>query len=390
MRAEGAATPDQALKHTPLHALHVERGARMVPFAGYDMPVQYQPGVLKEHLHTREGASLFDVSHMGQIALRAKSGRQEEAARALERLVPADILGLGPGRMRYSFFTNGKGGILDDLMVANCGDHFLLIVNASRKVEDEALLAAGLGTDCEIELLDRALIALQGPKAEAALAVLAPECADLRFLEARTLTLMGASCLVMRSGYSGEDGFEISTPADLAREIAEELLADPNVAPAGLGARDSLRLEAGLPLYGSDLDEGTTPVEAGLAWAIPRPRRSGGAREGGFPGAGIILDQIVHGAPLSRVGLRPAGQGAEGRAIVRQGAPLYAEADATTVIGSVTSGGFGPSLDGPVAMGYVPSPLSFPATRVFAELRGKRLPLTVTALPFITPRYKRG
>ncbi len=311
MSAEEARTANAALKHTPLHALHVELGARMVPFAGYDMPVQYQPGVLKEHLHTREAASLFDVSHMGQIALRAKSGRQEEAARALERLVPADILGLAPGRMRYSFFTNGKGGILDDLMVANCGDHLLLIVNASRKAEDEALLAAGLGTDCEIELLDRALIALQGPKAEAALAVLAPECADLRFLEARTLTLMGAACLVMRSGYSGEDGFEISTPADLAREIAEELLADPNVGPAGLGARDSLRLEAGLPLYGSDLDEGTTPVEAGLAWAIPRPRRSGGAREGGFPGAEIILDQIVHGAPRSRVGLRPAGQGPE-------------------------------------------------------------------------------
>ena len=211
MRAEGAATPDQALKHTPLHALHVERGARMVPFAGYDMPVQYQPGVLKEHLHTREAASLFDVSHMGQIDLRAKSGRQEETALALERLVPADIAGLKPGRMRYSFFTNGKGGILDDLMVANCGDHLLLIVNASRKAEDEALLAAGLGTECEIELLDRALIALQGPRAEAALAVLAPDCASMRFLEARTLNLMGAACLVMRSGYSGEDGFEIST-----------------------------------------------------------------------------------------------------------------------------------------------------------------------------------
>lgn len=389
MKTEQATTADHALKRTPLHALHVELGARMVPFAGYDMPVQYPAGVLKEHLHTRAAASLFDVSHMGQIALRAKSGSQEEAALALERLVPADIAGLKPGRMRYSFFTNGKGGILDDLMVANCGDHFLLIVNAARKEQDETHLAAELGQDCTVERLDCALIALQGPEAEAALATLAADCADLRFLEACTLNIMGAPCLVMRSGYTGEDGFEISTPADIAREIAEELLADAAVAPAGLGARDSLRLEAGLPLHGSDIDEGTSPVEAGLSWAMTRARRKGGAREGGFPGARIILDQLERGAPRARVGLRPAGQGPESRAIVRSGAPLYGEADAKTAIGAVTSGGFGPSVDGPVAMGYVPAAFAFPGTRVFAELRGKRLPLTVTALPFIMPQYKR-
>jgi aminomethyltransferase len=389
MKTEQAAMADQGLKRTPLHALHLELAARMVPFAGYDMPVQYPAGVLKEHLHTRAAASLFDVSHMGQIALRARFGAPKAAAEALERLLPGDIAGLKPGRMRYSFFTNARGGILDDLMVANCGDHLLLIVNAARKDADEAHLAAELGQDCTVERLDRALLALQGPEAEAALARLAPACADLRFLEARTLDIMGAPCLVMRSGYTGEDGFEISTPADLAREIAEELLADAAVAPAGLGARDSLRLEAGLPLYGSDMDEGTSPVEAGLSWAMSRARRKGGAREGGFPGARIILDQLERGASRARVGLRPAGQGPESRAIVRSGAPLYADAGKNAAIGAVTSGGFGPSVDGPVAMGYVPAAFAPPESRVFAELRGKRLPLTVSALPFIMPKYKR-
>ena len=389
MTPADTATTHQGLKHTPLHALHVELGARMVPFAGYDMPVQYPIGVLKEHLHTREAASLFDVSHMGQIALRAKSGHLADAALALERLLPADLAGLKPGRMRYGYFTNVKGGLLDDLMVAHCGDHLLLVVNASRKVDDEAHLKAALGKDCDIEVLGRALIALQGPEAEAALARLAPDCKSLKFLEARTLNIMGALCLVMRSGYTGEDGFEISTPADLAREIAEELLADACVAPAGLGARDSLRLEAGLPFYGADIDESTTPVEAGLSWAIGAARRPGGAHQGGFPGAETILAQIGRGAPRTRMGLRPPGSGPEARAIVRAGARLYAEADATTPIGSVTSGGFGPSLDGPVAMGYVPAALAAPGTRIFAELRCKRLPLTVTALPFIMPKYRR-
>ncbi len=389
MTAEKAKASVETLKRTPLHALHVALGARMVPFAGYDLPVQYPAGVLKEHCHTRQAASLFDVSHMGQIALRAKSGAPDAAALALERVLPADIAGLKPWRMRYSYFTNEKGGILDDLMVANCADHLLLVVNGACKDADEALLAAALGGTCTIEKEDRALIALQGPEAEPALSRLAPDCATLKFLEARTLTIMGTPCLVMRSGYTGEDGFEISTPADVAREIAEELLADAAVAPAGLGARDSLRLEAGLPLYGSDIDATTTPVAAGLEWAMQKARRKEGSREGGFPGADIILKEIVQGAPRRRVGLRPAGEGADARAIVRGGARLFADAEATAAIGSVTSGSFGPSLDGPVAMGYVPSALAQIGMRIFAELRGKRLPLTVTALPFIMTRYKR-
>jgi aminomethyltransferase len=378
-------TSDEALKHTPLHALHMELRARMVPFAGYDMPVQYPPGVLKEHLHARAGAGLFDVSHMGQIVIRAKSGDVRDAARALERLVPVDILDLAPGRLRYAFFTNAHGGILDDLMVANCGDHLLLVVNAACKATDEAHLRGQLGKECEVERLDRALIALQGPKAETALAILAPECTSMRFMDVRTLTLMGAECMVSRSGYTGEDGYEISTPADIAREIAEELLANADVAPIGLGARDSLRLEAGLCLYGSDIDDRTTPVEAGLSWAIQKERRSGGAREGGFPGAEIILGQLEHGAPRHRVGLRPDGRGP-----VRASAPLYVEADASARIGSVTSGGFGPSLIAPIAMGYLAAALAVPGTKVFAEVRGNRLPIAVTALPFIVPKYKRG
>ena len=378
-------TSDEALKHTPLHALHVTLGARMVPFAGYEMPVQFKPGVLKEHLHTRAAAGLFDVSHMGQIAVRAKSGDASDAARALERLVPVDILGLALGRLRYAFFTNARGGILDDVMVANRGDHLLIVVNAACKATDEAYLRGELGNACDVERLDRALIALQGPKAETALAVLAPECTKMRFMDVRTLTLMGADCMVARSGYTGEDGFEISTPADIAREVAEELLANADVAPVGLGARDSLRLEAGLCLYGSDIDEGTTPVEAGLSWAIQKSRRRSGAREAGFPGAEIILEQLEHGAPRRRVGLRP-----EGRAPVRALASLYAEMDTVAPLGSVTSGGFGPSLDAPIATGYLPTNLAAPGARVFADLRGKRVPVTVTTLPFIVPKYKHG
>lgn len=379
------ATPTEVLRRTPLFALHVELGARMVPFAGYEMPVQYQPGVLKEHLHTREAAGLFDVSHMGQIVLRAKSGDVRDAALALEALVPVDIVGLEPGRVRYAFFTTAQGGILDDLTVANLGDRLLLVVNASRKADDEAHLRAALGGACEIDVLDRALIALQGPQAEATLARVAPDCIAMRFMEARRLTLLGAECLVTRSGYTGEDGFEISIPADMAREIAEELLTNEKVAPIGLGARDSLRLEAGLCLYGADIDESTTPIEAGLSWALQKVRRKGGARAGGFPGAEIILEQLANGAPHRRIGLKP-----EGRAPVRAGAPLYAEEDGTAAIGAVTSGGFSPSLAAPIAMGYLPAALAEPGTRIFAELRGSRLPAAVGALPFIAPKYKRG
>jgi aminomethyltransferase len=379
------AKKSSVLKRTPLHALHVALGARMAPFAGYDMPLHYADGMLKEHRHTRSAAGLFDVAHMGQILLRPEPGDMADTARALERLVPADILGLAAGRQRYSFFTNERGGILDDLMVANRGDHLLLVVNAACKKKDEALLRDAISADCDIAQLDRALIALQGPKAEAALAKLVPDCVDMRFMDVREMKIMGAYCVVSRSGYTGEDGFEISTPSDVAREIAEGLLEDPDVAPAGLAARDTLRLEAGLCLYGADIDEATTPVMAGLSWAIPTCRRLGGERMGGFSGSPIILDELERGIGANRVGLA-----SEGRVPVRGGAPLFIEETGGAAVGHVTSGGFGPSLDRPVAMGYVPTPLSGLGTQLFAEVRGKRLPVTVTALPFVEHHYKRG
>lgn len=382
MSADVNKTSSDLLRQTPLHTLHLELGARMVPFAGYEMPLQYTAGVLKEHLATRAGAGLFDVSHMGQIALRAKSGDIADAARALERLVPVDVLGLSPGRQRYAFFTGETGGILDDLMIARFKNRFLIVCNAARKAQDEAHLRARLSDDCEIETLDRALLALQGPLAEAALARLAPGAASMRFMDARELEIISAVCFVTRSGYTGEDGFEISTPANVAPDIAKALLA-MDVAPIGLGARDSLRLEAGLCLYGSDIEETTTPVEAGLSWAIQKIRRGGGARAGGFPGAGVILDELERGVSRRCVGLRP-----EGRAPIRAGAPLFAADDDTPAVGRITSGCFGPSVDAPIAMGYLPAGLSTPGVRVFAELRGKRSPASVVALPFINTRYK--
>ena len=372
-----------SLRRTPLYDLHRALGARMVGFAGYEMPVQYPMGVLKEHLHTRAAAGLFDVSHMGQIVLRAKRGDVDEAARALERLVPVDVLGLAVGRQRYAFFTNEAGGILDDLMIARFPDSLLLICNAARKAADEAHLRDALSDCCEIEALDSALIALQGPRAESALAPLASNVSSMRFMDARETSIMGAKCIATRSGYTGEDGFEISIPSSSAREIVETLLAQPNVEPIGLGARDSLRLEAGLCLYDADLDEATTPVEGGLSWAIQKVRRRGGSRAGGFPGADVILNQLDAGAARRRVGLRP-----EGRAPVRGGALLFAAADGGEPLGRITSGGFGPSVDAPIAMGYLPAALSKIGSRVFADLRGKREPATVVTLPFVKPHYK--
>ena len=373
-----------ALKTTPLDALHARLGGRMVPFAGYSMPVQYPAGVLKEHLHCRAAAGLFDVSHMGQVVLRPRSGRVAEAAGALERLVPVGVLGLAEGRQRYAFFTNDAGGILDDLMVANRGDHLFLVVNAARKDEDAALMREALSDACAVERLeDRALLALQGPRAEAALGELAPEVREMRFMDVREVTLMGIPCIVSRSGYTGEDGFEISLPAVRAEPFAEALLERRGVLPIGLGARDSLRLEAGLCLWGNDIDETTTPVEAALSWAIQKVRRRGGAREGGFPGAEVILAQLEEGASRRRVGLR-----AEGRAPVRAGATLHIESE-DEAVGHVTSGVFGPSVDGPVAMGYVPTAYAEPGTRLLAEVRGKRLPVTVAETPFVRPGYKR-
>lgn len=374
-----------SLRRTPLYDLHVSLGGKMVPFAGYHMPVQYPAGVLKEHLQTRSSAGLFDVSHMGQIALRPKSGKVEHAARALERLVPQDIAAIAPGRQRYAQFTNADGGILDDLMVANFGDHLFLVVNAACKAEDEAHLRANLSGTCIIDpLADRALIALQGPKAEAAMAALCAEAPAMKFMDSGPRRVAGIACFVSRSGYTGEDGFEISVPAADAERLAKTLLENPDVMPIGLGARDSLRLEAGLCLYGHDIDTETTPVEAALEWSVQKSRRSGGARAGGFPGAEKILAHFDHGASRRRVGLL-----AEGRAPVREGALLFADSAGGEPIGQVTSGGFGPSLNAPVAMGYVPTSLSALDTKLFAEVRGQRLPLTVAAMPFVKNTYKR-
>ncbi len=373
-----------ALKKTPLHALHLSLGARMVPFAGYDMPVQYPAGVMKEHLQTRTAAGLFDVSHMGQVIIKAKSGKYEDAALALESLVPVDILGLAEGRQRYGFFTDENGGILDDLMITHLDDHLFVVVNAACKEQDIAHLQKHLSDTCEITVLDRALIALQGPRAVESLAELWADVAAMKFMDVRHCRLHDVSCLVSRSGYSGEDGFEISIPADKAVDVTNRLLEHPDVEPIGLGARDSLRLEAGLCLYGNDIDTTTSPVEAAIEWGMQKARRTGGARAGGFPGAERILGELDKGVSRKRVGLKP-----EGKAPVRGHAKLYADAEGKTEIGEVTSGGFGPSVEGPVAMGYVPVSHSAPGTQIYAEVRGKYLPITVSALPFITPTYKR-
>ena len=387
MLASGDQRPDDQspLKRTPLYDLHAALGGKMVPFAGYEMPVQFPAGVLKEHLHTRKSAGLFDVSHMGQVVLRARSGAPEDAALALERAVPQDILALPVGRQRYAQFTDVHGGILDDLMVANFGDHLFLVVNAACKDADQAHLQNELSDVCEIEpLADRALLALQGPKAEAVLAKFCAEAPRMRFMDAGPREIAGIACFVSRSGYTGEDGFEISVPAGDAERLAKLLLEDSDVLPIGLGARDSLRLEAGLCLYGHDIDTTTTPIEAALEWSMQKSRRAGGIRVGGFLGAEKILAQFADGAPRRRVGLKP-----EGRAPVREGAALFASNTSSEPIGKVTSGGFGPTLNAPVAMGYLPTALAASGTRVFAEVRGQRLPLIVSPTPFVPNTYKR-
>lgn len=372
-------------RRTPLHALHVELGARMVPFAGWEMPLHYPAGVLQEHLHCRAGAALFDVSHMGQIEISASS--PDAAAHALEALVPADLAGLAEGRQRYGLLTGESGGILDDLMIARLPGRLLAVVNASRADADIRHLSAGLAGRARPEpLASQALLALQGPGAEAALAPLAPWAAELRFMAvaAGRIAPDGVEAIISRSGYTGEDGFEISVPAEAAEQIARALLAQPSVMPAGLGARDSLRLEAGLCLHGSDIDTATTPAEASLGWAIPRVRRTGGDRAGGFPGAARILSELAQGPDRLRVGLRP-----QGRAPMRAGTPLFAHADAADPIGAITSGGFGPSLQAPVAMGYVAASHAAPGTSLWGELRGRREPAEVVRMPFITPTYRR-
>jgi len=378
----GASEHTETLKRTPLYDLHLELGGKMVPFAGYEMPVQYPAGILTEHLHTRSGAGLFDVSHMGQIHLRGESF--EQVAAALERLCPADFQSLKPGQQRYSFFTNNQAGILDDLMVTRAGkgdarDHMIMVVNASCKERDLSHLQANLNNRCEVEpKFDRALLALQGPKAAAAMAKIAPDSAAMSFMTGRPLTVGGMQCFVTRSGYTGEDGFEISVPGGEADNLARKLLGDPDVKPIGLGARDSLRLEAGLCLYGNDISETTTPVEASLIWAMQKRRRE----QGGFPGAGIVQRQIAEGASRKRVGILPDGK-----------APARAHAEIANergeVIGEITSGGFGPSVGGPVAMGYVRADHAAIGTTLQLMVRGKALPAKVAAMPFAPHRYHR-
>ncbi|WP_029008847.1 glycine cleavage system aminomethyltransferase GcvT [Azospirillum halopraeferens] len=365
----------ETLKRTPLHALHVELGARMVPFAGYDMPVQYPAGILKEHQHTRARAGLFDVSHMGQVRLVG-----DDPAAALESLVPGDIRGLKPGRMRYTLFLDERGGILDDLMVTNAGDHLFLVVNAARKAHDIAHLRDRLAGRAAVEPLDdAALMALQGPDAAGVLARFVPEAATMAFMSHLPAVFDGIPVVLTRSGYTGEDGFEISCAAADAEAIARSLLASPEVEAIGLGARDSLRLEAGLCLYGHDITEETTPVEAALEWTLSKRRRE----EANFPGAAVILKQLAEGAARRRVGLRP-----EGRQPAREGAGI-ADADGRA-IGTVTSGGFGPTVNAPVAMGYVESAHAAPDTPVQLMVRGKPLAARVTAMPFVPQRYYRG
>ncbi|MBS8269321.1 glycine cleavage system aminomethyltransferase GcvT [Halomonas litopenaei] len=366
------------LKTTPLNALHRELGAKMVPFAGYDMPVQYPLGVKKEHEHTRAACGLFDVSHMAQILIRG-----ENALAALETLVPADLVGLPEGMQRYGLFTSEDGGILDDLMTVNAGDHLYLVVNAACRDQDIAHLRCGL-PDHEVEVVDRGLLALQGPKTADVMARLCPAACEMVFMQHGRFDIDGIPVWISRSGYTGEDGFEISVPAEQTDALARKLLAEEEVEAIGLGARDSLRLEAGLCLYGHDIDTTTTPVEAGLIWAIGKPRRRGGERAGGFPGADLVLHQVeVKDHQRKRVGLL-----GEGRAPVREGAELYSEDD--RLLGQVTSGGFGPSVGKPVAMGYVSLDHAEIGTTVYAEVRGKRLPMTVTRMPVITPGYYRG
>ncbi|MFZ1468396.1 MAG: glycine cleavage system aminomethyltransferase GcvT [Paracoccaceae bacterium] len=365
------------LQRLGLHDLHVELGGKMVPFAGYEMPVQYPAGVMKEHLHTRAAAGLFDVSHMGQVILRPKDGMDALIA-GFEALMPVDVASLAQGRQRYGLFTNDAGGVLDDLMFANRGDHLFVVVNAGRKGHDIPYMTQHLSAAAEvIPVTDRALLALQGPQAEAVLARIEPQAAAMKFMDVAVFGDLWLS----RSGYTGEDGYEISVPQAQAEDFARSLLAMPEVMPVGLGARDSLRMEAGMCLYGHELDETISPVEAGLNWAIQKSRRAGGARQGGFPGAERILRELTDGPARKRVGLRP-----EGRAPMREGTALF---NAESSAGIITSGGYGPSVEAPIAMAYLPTGLSAPGTRLEAEVRGKRLPATVVEMPFFATSYKR-
>lgn len=364
---------------TPLNSLHRELSAKMVPFAGYDMPVQYPMGVLKEHLHVRSAAGLFDVSHMGQIRVRGPN-----VALELEKLMPQDVLGLPLNRQRYGLLTNDSGGILDDLMFANCGDYVLLIVNAACKNQDFAWLREHLPASIEMDMLaDYGLLALQGPSARDVLSRLAPATANMIFMDTADWTIEGIPCWLSCSGYTGEDGFEISVAPEHADSLARILLAQPEVEFIGLGARDSLRLEAGLCLYGHDMDDTITPITANLLWSISKIRRPNGERSGGYPGAEVIADQLANGVSEKRVLLD-----VEGRAPVREGAEIV-NGDGQ-VLGRVSSGGFGPSIGRPVVMAYVATAALDSGQELFASVRGKQLPVIVRQSSFVEQRYHRG
>lgn len=374
-----AADSSAPLLKTPLHALHIELGAKMVPFGGYDMPVQYPTGVMAEHKHTRAAAGLFDVSHMGQVRLIG-----DGAAAALETIVPVDVIDLGLFKQRYALFTNDQGGILDDLMIARRPDDLFVVVNAGCKVQDIAHMQAKIGDKCQVlPLPEQALLALQGPQAVTALSRLNPDVAKLTFMTGGFFNLDGIETFLTRSGYTGEDGFEISVHQDQAVELARKLLAQPEVKPIGLGARDSLRLEAGLCLYGHDIDTSTTPVEASLTWAIQKVRRAGGARAGGYPGAAVVDEQLAKGAARKRVGLVSSE-----RMPVREGAKLV-NAEGVE-IGVVTSGTLGPTVGKPVALAYLAKEFAALGTEVFAIVRDKRTPMTVSSTPFTPNGYYRG
>lgn len=373
------------LHRTALHALHLRLFGKMVPFAQFDMPLHYKAGLMAEHLHTRNAAGLFDVSHMGQIEITAQVGGFAAVAAALERLIPIDIAGLGKGRQRYGFFTLPDGGLLDDLMLARRGEAIFMVVNASRKMADLTHLNASLDDNITVTpLTDRTLLALQGPLSAEIMGALCPQSRGMRFMDVIDTEIDGVECILARSGYTGEDGFELSLPDSSAIPLAEKILSDPRVLPIGLGARDSLRLEAGLCLYGQDIHETTTPASASLQWAIQKCRRMGGVRAGGFPGDNVILSELIEGPAQCRVGLA-----AVGRAPIRAGEAVFADPDGQTQIGAVTSGAFGPSYGGPVAMGYVAASFSKAGQRIYAALRGKMIPIDVVALPFLSPGYKR-
>ena len=373
----------QSLRKTPLNALHREFGAKLTEFAGYEMPVQYRLGILGEHQHTRKKAGLFDVSHMGQIILSGQS--YEETALALEKVLPMDVLGLEIGRQRYGFLTTDEGGILDDLMFSNRGDHIFVVLNAACKDSDIKYLRSLLEPNISIkEIESRALIALQGPASEAVLGKYHPQIENMKFMDVETLTIDGAECWISRSGYTGEDGFEISIPAEAAEPITRSILSNQNVEFIGLGARDSLRLEAGLCLYGHDIDQATTPVEASLTWAIQKARRSNGSRASGFIGSEIILKQLAGGTNKKRVGLLP-----QTRAPMREGVEIFATETSREAIGKITSGGYGPTVGYPIAMGYINSEYANSEDDLFGELRGKRVPVKVSNLPFVPLNFKR-